>query len=203
MFAMKKIIFILTLLLSGMEIMAQTAQGTVTSGQWMLGYAGKDPGDVVASKNFARLLKNSVPGYIVAWDARPLPQLIEDALSGSYYDDPVSSVTVQSKRFVSVTNTMRGEADLKVLFWCDVAKEPPAVLFLMMWLTQANNGFTGSASLDIYTKHAQGTVSLPPQFIASVHDLMQKTHVKSIEEITFHDAQNHQTKLSPSILSLK
>jgi hypothetical protein len=182
----------------------QAQQRVATSSRWLLAYAGKSPSDVVDAPGFQRLLRNGLPHYAASWDSpHSLPQLVTYDLTGSYWQDPVTAVTVQSDRFVSITKTVREEADNMVLLWCDIAKEPPEMIFVYVWETMGNNGLTGSATLDIYTKRPEGASSLAPQFIASVHALMQKAKISAIDGITFHDAENRSTTLSPSSLSSK
>lgn len=179
----------------------QAKQPVVASSQWLLAYAGKSPSEVVESSRFQQLLRRGLPHYAASFDTHPLPELVADDLSGAYWNDPLSTVTVESGRFVSITNTVREEAEEKVLLWCDTAKEPPELIYVLAFEGLGNNGLTGSATLEIYTKRPEGASSLPPQFIASVRALMQKANIGTIDRITLYDAQDHRANLSPGVLN--
>lgn len=181
----------------------QTAQHAAAPNRWLLGYVGKNPTDLPANPQFHGFLVRNLPNYEVPVAAGPLSRLITESLSAGYLYDPVSAVTVESNRFVSITNATRGEADLKTLLWCDTAQEMPEAFFVLMWMTQSDNGFTGSADLEIYTKRPEGYSSLPPQFISSIHALMQKAQVTTIDQIKFHNRENQTTSLPPSVVNTR
>jgi hypothetical protein len=187
--------------LSLSAVAQESADTSDTSTRWLLSY--KRPGDgLVFLQNNARLralLDAGLPHYGVPWWRKystdlPLPDGALSALSVA-----PNSVTVEARRFVTITGTSPGTATFRGLLWCDTAAEQPTLVFALM-----NMGLgraEGSASLDIYTKGDDPDAPLPPQLVNSIHVWLNESKITTLREATVHDLQDNTAPLSTSDLS--